>query len=289
MIEVVELSRTFGKLVAVNDVTFEVHAGEVFGLLGPNGAGKTTLIRMLTGVLAPSQGDARVAGLSVARESEKVKGRIGYATQDASVYPYLTVRENLAFRAALYLPKSEVPAAVESSLKRFGLEPIQDRLARALSGGWRQRLSLAQAMVHRPQVVFLDEPTTGLDPLARRAIWDQIYAGAGEGVTALVTTHYMDEAERCHRVGLLYSGRLVEVGTPAEIKAKAKARHRFLAGPPDFDGFSDLEGLVDVWQAGDRKKIILRREAPVPAGLSEIEPTLEDAFISLTKEVAHAS
>ncbi len=284
------LERRFGHLLAVAGVSFEVYEGEVFGLLGPNGAGKTTLVRMLSGVLTPTTGDATVDGASVVREPERVKARIGYATQEASVYPFLTVRENLEFRAAMYLEGPPALDAVEDALARFDLGGVADRRAGELSGGWRQRLSLAQAVVHRPRVAFLDEPTTGLDPLARRAVWDLVYAEAARGMSALVTTHYMDEAERCHRVGLIYGGRLVALGTPQKLKATVAARYRFYrvpgADPADWRGRA---GVVDAWQRGGAVRIVLEPDAPAPANATPEEPTMEDVFVlKIREEDAHA-
>ena len=285
MIKAEGLTRRFGARVAVADVSLEVRPGEVFGLLGPNGAGKTTLVRLLTGVLAPHAGRAEVAGEDVTRRPEAVKARIGYATQDASVYPDLTVRENLEFRAALYLPPRAVPLRVAEALKRFGLEPWQHQLAGELSGGWRQRLSLAQALVHRPRVVFLDEPTTGLDPLARRAVWDLIYAEAARGVTVFVTTHYMDEAERCHRLGLIYRGRLVALETPQALKAAAAARYRFFQAPPgtDPEALKAQPDVLDAWPSGAGVRGVARGDAALE-GLEVVNPTLEDVFSVLVME-----
>ena len=284
-VRVERLERRFGHLLAVAGVSFEVREGEVFGLLGPNGAGKTTLVRMLSGVLAPSGGDAVVDGASVVREPERVKARIGYATQEASVYPFLTVRENLEFRAAMYLEGRALAAAVEDALARFGLAEVAARRAGELSGGWRQRLSIAQAVVHRPRVAFLDEPTTGLDPLARRTVWDLVYAEAERGMSALVTTHYMDEAERCHRVGLVYRGRLIALGTPHQLKKAVRRRYRFFQLPgTDAEAWRARAGVVDAWQRGGAIRVVLEPDAPVPAGATEEAPTMEDVFVLKIRE-----
>jgi len=234
MVSVEQVSRRFGHLVALNKVSLEVHPGEVFGLLGPNGSGKTTLIRILSGVLLPSAGQAQVAGLNVGRYPDQVKAAIGYATQEASVYRDLTVRENLEFRARLYLEARAVPQAVETTLQRFGLQDFAHQLAGALSGGWRQRLALAQAVVHGPKVVFLDEPTTGLDPVSRRIIWDLIHQEAARGAVVLVTTHYMDEAERCHRLALLYGGQVVARAPPTSSSSSRCSKPGWPTARPTY-------------------------------------------------------
>lgn len=284
------LERRFGHVLAVAGVSFEVYEGEVFGLLGPNGAGKTTLVRMLSGVLSPSSGDATVDGVSVVQQPELVKERIGYSTQEASVYPFLTVRENLEFRAAMYLQGAAAERAVADALARFGLEEVALRRASELSGGWRQRLSIAQAVVHRPRVAFLDEPTTGLDPLARRTVWDLVYAEAALGMSAVVTTHYMDEAERCHRVGLVYRGRLVALGTPQELKEAVRKGYRFYLVPgTEPAAWRGREGVVDAWQRGGATRIVLEPDLPAPAEAIPEEPTMEDVFIlKIREEDAHA-
>ena len=269
---------------ALDRVSLEVRPGEVFGLLGPNGAGKTTLVRILSGVLAPDGGRAMVAGLDVAREPYRVKALIGYATQEQSLYRDLTVEENLLFRARLYRPK-EARALAAEALARFGLTPYAKALASHLSGGWRQRLALAQAVVHRPQVLFLDEPTTGLDPLSRRDIWGLIHQEAGRGAAVLVTTHYMDEAERCHRLALLFGGRILATGTPQELKALARERARFLFAPGlSLEAALGLPGVLEAWPSGDGVRLIARKDFLAGAGFQEVEPSLEDVFALLTKE-----
>ena len=284
MVRAEAITRSFGALRALDGVSLEVHPGEVFGLLGPNGAGKTTLVRILSGVLAPDGGRALVAGLDVAREPYRVKALIGYATQEQSLYRDLTVEENLLFRARLYRPK-EAKALAAEALERFGLSPYAKTLAGHLSGGWRQRLALAQAVVHHPQVLFLDEPTTGLDPLSRRDIWGLIHQEAARGAAALVTTHYMDEAERCHRLALLFGGRVLAVGTPRELKLLAQKKARFLFAPGlSLEAALSLPGVLEAWPSGDGVRLIARGEAPVGAGFLEVEPSLEDVFALLAKE-----
>lgn len=214
-----QLRKVYGSLVAVAGLDLTIQRGEVFGLLGPNGSGKTTTIRMLTGLIAPTSGSAMVAGIDVVANPEAVRRRIGYMSQRFGLYEDLTVRENLKFYSELYgIIGAEGKRRREEVLQEFALAPRADQLAGALSGGWKQRLALACATSHRPDLVFLDEPTAGVDPAARRHFWRIIRERARAGLTVLVTTHYMDEAERCDRLALLSRGELIAVGTPAEIK-----------------------------------------------------------------------
>ena len=215
------LERRFGDVVAVRSLDLDIAAGEVFGLLGPNGSGKTTTIRMLCGLLDPSAGTARVAGVEVTESPERIKQRIGYMSQKFGLYEDLTVRENLDFYAGIYgLRPADRKIRVEEVVKFIGLERRVGQLAGTLSGGWKQRLALACAILHRPAVLFLDEPTAGVDPAARRTFWRTIYELAQGGTTVIVTTHYMDEAERCGRLGMMSNGHLIALGTPAEVAAQ---------------------------------------------------------------------
>lgn len=217
-IETVELHKRFGQLVAVQSLTLSIPRGEVFGLLGSNGSGKTTTIRMLTGLLPPTSGTAVVAGIDVVAEPEAVRRRLGYMSQRYGLYDDLTVEENLRFYAGLYgLVGNEGKERVEEQIAELGFTERRRQLAGTLSGGWKQRLSLGCATSHRPDVLFLDEPTAGVDPAARRHFWDMIRQMAARGTTILVTTHYMDEAERCERLAILWRGKLEAVGTPREI------------------------------------------------------------------------
>jgi ABC-2 type transport system ATP-binding protein len=219
-----ELTRTFGSFTAVDRISFEVRAGEVFGFLGANGAGKTTAIRMLTGLLAPSGGRARVAGHDVAAEAEEVKRHIGYMSQRFSLYEDLTVRENVRLYGGIYgLRRQEVRRRTEALLARLGLEDAADQPVRALPLGWRQKLAFSVALLHEPRVVFLDEPTSGVDPITRRQFWELIYETAAAGTTVLVTTHYMDEAEYCDRISIMVAGRIEAMGTPGELKRERDA------------------------------------------------------------------
>src|SRR5262245_44445734 len=219
VVETDNLTRRFGDFVAVDRVTLRVTPGEVFGFLGPNGSGKTTTIRMLCGLLAPTEGSGRVLGFDIGRESEAIKARIGYMSQKFSLYNDLTVRENLQFYADVYgIDRGERAGRIAELIEMAGLRGRERERVSNLSGGWKQRLALACAIVHRPRVLFLDEPTGGVDPEARRAFWELIYELAQGGVTVFVTTHYMDEAEHCNRIGLMYGGKLVALDTPASLK-----------------------------------------------------------------------
>ena len=214
------LSKRFGDFVAVSDVNLRVGKGEIFGFLGPNGAGKSTTIRILCGLLAPSEGKAMVAGFDVAQEPEKVRENIGYMSQRFSLYDDLTVDENINFFMGIYgVDRAKRAARKQYALDMAGLVGQEQTMTRTLSGGWKQRLALGCAILHEPPIVFLDEPTSGVDPIARRAFWDLIYQLSEAGQTVFVTTHYMDEAEYCHRVALLYHGKMIALGTPAELKS----------------------------------------------------------------------
>jgi ABC-2 type transport system ATP-binding protein len=218
IIETEHLSRRFGELVAVRDLSLSVRRGEIFGVLGPNGAGKSTTIRMLCGILDPTSGRGTVVGFDIARQAESIKQRIGYMTQRFSLYEDLTVAENLSFYAGIYgIPWTKRRARVESVLERSGLTGRRKQLAGTLSGGWKHRVALASATIHEPPLLFLDEPTAGVDPVSRREFWEQIHRLAADGTTVLLTTHYMDEAERCHRLSFIFHGELLDVGTPDEI------------------------------------------------------------------------
>lgn len=213
------LARRFGDFVAVDRVSFEVSKGEIFGFLGPNGSGKSTTIRMLTGILAPSAGTGTVAGFDVCTEAEKIKAHIGYMSQRFSLYEDLTVEENINFYSGIYrIPKTKRGERKEWVIGMAGLTEHRDSRTATLSGGWKQRLALGCAVLHEPPVIFLDEPTSGVDPLSRRRFWDLIYDLSARGVTVFVTTHYMEEAEYCDRIGLIHRGELIAVGTPHELK-----------------------------------------------------------------------
>jgi len=211
-----DLTRRFGSFTAVDHITFDVKAGEVFGFLGANGAGKTTAIRMLTGLLAPSGGDARVAGLDLKTETEQIRRRIGYMSQRFSLYEDLTVLENIALYGGIYgLTDSEIAERAQTMLSALGLS---DEMVSKLPLGWKQKLAFSVALLHEPAIVFLDEPTGGVDPITRRQFWEMIYAAAARGTTVFVTTHYMDEAEYCDRISIMVDGKIATMGTPLELK-----------------------------------------------------------------------
>lgn len=220
-IEVRDLTRKFGDFTAVDAITFEVGQGEIFGFLGANGAGKTTAIRMLTGLLEPTSGEARVADLDVYSESEAIKRNIGYMSQKFSLYDDLTVRENIEFYGGIYgLGKTEIRRKSQDLLEKLGLSDVSGSRIKSLPLGWKQKLAFSVAIIHEPRIVFLDEPTGGVDPITRRQFWDLIYEAAERRVTVLVTTHYMDEAEYCDRISIMVDGRIGAMGTPQELKRR---------------------------------------------------------------------
>lgn len=303
IIEVEGLSRTFGKLTAVSDVSFAVHSGAIFGLLGPNGSGKSTMIRMLLGILPPTAGQARVLGMDVARQAEWIKPRVGYMSQQFSLYDDLSVRENLNFYGRIYgLSKRSLEQRRHDVLELTGLSDRIDQLAATLSGGWKQRLALACSLIHGPDVLFLDEPTAGIDPVARRQLWDLLFELSGSGKTLFVTTHYMDEAERCTDVGYIFQSRLLVLGRPEqlkqlpevnpqdsaryEIRIPSPARHlaqlRAQAEVRDATLFGESVHLLmdrNTSPATIMQRLAITMESPA----REISPSLEDVFVTLTQ------
>ena len=289
------LSRRFGDVVALDGLSLAVEEGEIFGLVGPDGAGKTTTMRLLTGILAPSSGEAWVDGLSVQVDAEAIKDRIGYMAQRFGLYPDLTVLENLTFYADLYeVPRAGRSERVERLLAFSNLTPFQRRQAGNLSGGMKQKLGLACALIHTPRVLFLDEPTNGVDPVSRRDFWRILYQLQREGVTIFVSTAYLDEAERCNRIGLLHQGRLLACDTVDGVKGLLQgallelhcagpwqvATHLREAGLGSVALFGDrLHILVEEAEAGQQRVEALLRSEGIPClGLRVIEPTLEDVF-----------
>ena len=298
VITVDNLTRRFGTFTAVDHVSFEVHAGEIVGYLGPNGCGKTTTIRMLLGLLLPSEGHARVLGFDIAHHTEEIRARVGYMSQKFAIYDDLSVWENLQFYGGVYGITDR--ARIEQTIAQVGLSGRQKTVTRELSAGWRQRLALGIALVHQPKLLFLDEPTSGVDPNARRAFWDLIYDLAGQGVTILVTTHYMDEAEYCTRVGIMRDGKLLALDTPLALKLQfvpGEVYEMFVE--PLLAGLNVLKetpGVLRTALAGDHLRVIVERgksetafeqarENPqlVIQAISKGEPTLEDVFLSLAK------
>jgi ABC-2 type transport system ATP-binding protein len=298
VISVENLTRRFGDFVAVDHVSFEVHAGEVVGYLGPNGSGKTTTIRMLLGLLAPDEGRATVLGFDAVKQSDEVRARAGYMSQKFAIYDDLTVLENLTFYAGVYGITDK--ARIQRTLELVGLTGHPSTLTRSLSAGWRQRLALGIALVHEPRLLFLDEPTSGVDPTARRAFWDLIYELAESGVTILVSTHYMDEAEYCERVGIMRLGKLLAMDTPSNLKRDIIPGDVWeIYAEPLQDGLTvlpEVEGVLRVGLAGDHLRTIVesgKRKEELLAVLKDRgvsvreivtgEPTLEDVFISLAR------
>ncbi|MDD5297937.1 MAG: ABC transporter ATP-binding protein [Rhodocyclaceae bacterium] len=293
-IDVRGLNKHFGRHHVVRDLALQVRRGEIFGFLGPNGSGKTTSIRMLCGLLVPDSGSGTCLGLDVIRQPQEIKRRVGYMTQRFSLWEDLTIQENLEFIARMYGMKN-IKTAVAASLSRLGLSDRRKQLAGQLSGGWKQRLALASCMLHEPELLLLDEPTAGVDPKARRDFWDQIHGLAASGMSVLVSTHYMDEAERCHKLAYIAWGKLLATGTAAEVVAgcgltawevsgsrlsELAAQLRSLAGVDQVTAFGNVLHVV----GRDGQKLfeaITPVQESTPHRWQPIEPSLEDAFISL--------
>jgi len=305
VIQADQLTIRFGSFTAVDKVSFQIARGEVFGFLGPNGSGKTTIIKALCGLLAPSNGSGIILGMDIRKHAAEIRRHVGYMSQKFGLYEDLTVGENIAFYAGVYgIQGAQAEQRKQEVLALTGIEHYLNRRAGQLSGGWKQRLALACAIIHSPEVVFLDEPTAGIDPVARRALWDLIFRLSGQGVTFFVTTHYMDEAERCGRVGYIYLSKLVALGTVAELQrlpeASPAGTTRLQIDVPDPS--SKLEQVRSV--AGVREATIFGRSIHalvesdrIPAlrsqmrdaAIQPIEPSLEDVFVTLTYNIMGAT
>lgn len=304
MIECDGLTRRFGSFTAVDHVSFAIEKGSIFGFLGPNGSGKSTVIRMLCGLLAPSEGSARIAGHDVVKETPLIKGEIGYMSQAFSLYDELTAHENLMFFGRLYgLRGADLQKRHDELVALTHLEPYLDRRSSLLSGGWRQRLAMACALVHKPRVLFLDEPTAGIDPVARRELWDLLFEFSSVGMTLFITTHYMDEAERCSHVGYIYMSKLIVCGVPDDLKGMPEVNP---PGTRRLEVFCDhvtvglkavrqLPGVLSATVFGQTMNVLVRQEMKdaqildrlrevgiVHADIREVAPSLEDVFVALT-------
>ena len=310
MIECDALTKRFGHFTAVDGVSFAVGKGSIFGFLGPNGSGKSTVIRMLCGILAPSGGRARIAGLDVAARMDDIKPLIGYMSQKFSLYDELTVRENLMFYGRLYGMGGQALAARRDELVALThLEPYLTRRAALLSGGWRQRLAMACALLHQPQVLFLDEPTAGIDPVARRELWDLLFEFAARGMTLFVTTHYMDEAERCSHVGYIYMSRLIVCGAPDDLKqlpaVNEPGTHRWDVTCEQvtvaLQTVRHLPGVRSATVFGQSMHLLVDEALSEPvlrtrlaevgirhADIHPMGPSLEDVFVALTAAQSEA-
>ncbi len=298
-----DLVKRFGDFTAVDHITLDTRKGEIFGFLGPNGAGKSTTIRMLCGLLTPTSGRAVVAGYDVARDPESVRQNIGYMSQKFSLYNDLRVIENLRLFAGLYsVPREVVSERIEWALAMANLKGQEDMITATLPGGWKQRLALGCAVLHRPPILFLDEPTSGVDPISRRQFWDVIHQMAQAGVTVFVTTHYMEEAEYCNRLALIYRGKMVALGTPTELKQKSMQGELLLMECEPLgravEALQSAPGVLDAAVFGSALHLVVteaRTAIPqVRQYLSErgvtvtnveaIRPSLEDVFVALTTE-----
>ncbi|MBN2325989.1 MAG: ABC transporter ATP-binding protein [Candidatus Omnitrophica bacterium] len=298
------LTKRFGRFTAVDNVNFSISKGEIFGFLGPNGSGKSTVIRMLCGLLTPTEGDAWLLGMNICSDAPAIKRRIGYMSQQFSLYRDLTVRENMFFFGQLYgLPRSRIEERTQILSDYLGLNPYKNRQAGLLSGGWRQRLALASALMHEPDIVFLDEPTAGIDPVARRELWNLLFDLSARGITLFVTTHYMDEAERCTLVAYIYLSKLIAFGDPSSLKnlpdvtPKGYRRLELSAQPLTqlLDHYRRHPSVRSATIFGEAAHLLVKQDWPndeirrygTDHGwedllLREIPPTLEDVFVSLT-------
>ncbi len=295
-----ELVKRFGAFVAVDHVSFRIARGEIVGFLGPNGAGKSTIIRMLCGLLHPTEGRAFVAGIDVERDPEGVREHIGYMSQKFSLYNDLTAMENLRFFAGIYrVPRAVLAERIRFAVEMAGLTGRENSLVSTLAGGWKQRLALGCAILHRPPIVFLDEPTSGVDPESRRRFWDLIHSLSADGVTVLVSTHYMDEAEYCNRVALIDRGRLIEMASPSALKQRKLGGDLLVVDCSEIGSamaaLDDAPGVHDVAAFGNSIHVLVEAAAPALKALPDylaqrgiaitriepIEPTIEDIFVQM--------
>jgi ABC-2 type transport system ATP-binding protein len=302
-----DLVKRFGDFVAVDHISLDTRKGEIFGFLGPNGAGKSTTIRMLCGLLTPTSGTAIVAGFDVGKEPEKVRQNIGYMSQKFSLYNDLKVIENLRFFAGLYsVPADVLKERIEWALEMANLKGQESLITGTLPGGWKQRLALGCAVLHRPPVIFLDEPTSGVDPISRRQFWELIHQMAHDGVTVFVTTHYMEEAEYCNRLAMIYRGKMVALGTPTELKQKFMKGELLLVEAQPLgkavEVLQSMSGIMDAAVFGNALHLVvpkaetaialvqshLQSNGVMVRSVEKIRPTLEDVFVSLTTEGAQA-
>ncbi len=306
-IEVKDLTRKFGTLVAVDHVNFTMHYGEIFGYLGANGAGKSTTIRMLCGILEPTSGTATVGGFDVVQDPEKIKQAIGYVSQKFSLYTDLTVKENLEFYGRVYgLYSDTLKNRIEEVMKMTGLDEYQAQMAGNLSGGWKQRLAVANGILHKPRILFLDEPTAGIDPLSRRALWEFLYRLAEEDIALFVTTHYMEEAERCNHIVIMSQGRVLRQGQPKDLKAQVKENVIEVECQPLMKAsrvFQDIPGVVGVTVYGTTLHLNVKKEVSIDSLVNEkaknegitvksvhpISASLEDVFATLQEDEAVAN
>ena len=298
-VSVQDLEKRFGTFVAVNKINFQVSKGEIFGFLGPNGAGKSTTIRMLCGIISPTSGSGQVGGYDIVKEQYKIKEHIGYMSQKFSLYDDLTVEENINFYSGIYkIPHNLRKERTEEVIKLADIENFRDRLTKTISGGWKQRLALGCALLHKPKIIFLDEPTSGVDPITRVNFWQIIKGLAANGVTVFVTTHYMDEAENCNRMVLIYKGTIIAMGTPGEMKTKYMKNDVLeivLEDAKDWlDRIAKIEGVKEAALFGanihtvvyDSAKAIpvikdfLRQSGTGEVTVNKILPSLEDVFVS---------
>ena len=302
-VSVQDLEKKFGKFTAVNRINFEVRQGEVFGFLGPNGAGKSTTIRMLCGILMPTSGKGQVGGYDILRQQERIKENIGYMSQRFSLYEDLTVEENIDFYSGIYkLTTQKRKERKEWIIRMAGIQEVRSNLTRTLSGGWKQRLALGCAIIHEPKIIFLDEPTSGVDPIARMNFWHLIKELAAAGVTVFVTTHYMDEAENCGRLSLIYRGAIIAMGTPKELKStfmKEDVLQIYLPRPEEWiDKLMALRAIKETALFGTAIHAIvddavssqpaiesfLNKQKVQDYRINKIQASLEDVFVSLIQE-----